>query len=118
MKKVIVVILVILILFLSGCINDGSYEITEIVCGIVKDVEGNKIFFENDSYSGIVKNSGAIHWDSNYWNELASIHSITIDDLNGYDIYNLTERFVEITVHSVMKKNNLYSTLISLEIKS
>ena len=115
--KIILIGLTILVLSLSGCIDDSPYEIMEIACGTVKNVEGNKIFFENDSYSGIIEDSGSIRWDGSLWYDNQWVSSINIDNLNGYDISNLTGKFIEIRIHGVMDENDyLYSTLISIEI--
>lgn len=92
------------------------YEITEIVCGTVESVEGYTIHFKNDSYSGIVKDDGSIRWSGARWMKNQWVGKLSIDSLNGFDISNLTDKYIEIRIHSVMDENeSLISKIISID---
>ena len=115
MKSEIIVILVLTftVLLLCGCIDNSPYVITEIGRGTIEKVEGNAIYFGNDSFSGIVKDDGSIQWDGlSQWGFI-----LKIDNLNGFDISNLTGKYVEIRLHGTMnEKGYLISKIISLNI--
>ena len=117
MKKLITIgILILLIGLLSGCTESQKpFEITEVVCGTVEKVEGQTIFFKNDSYSGIVKGDGSILWDGSKYSKNQYVGELYIDNLNGFDISNLTGNFVSIRLHGVMnEQGNLISKILAI----